>query len=130
MLPIPLRLKLIDFAQQANCSLPGSNPPVLILLPRDLTIEYAWTDIPQFAVVGEGQVGAFSCGADSRRPTPCDLAAECCCSRRTLTSLAMDTCTAAGIWLDEDMLATRYNAEIGEYYFEYRASLIYPKDDG
>jgi hypothetical protein len=37
---------------------------------------------------------------------------------------------AGGIWLDEDMLATRYNAEIGEYYFEYRASLIYPKDDG
>ncbi len=34
VLPIPLRLKLIDFAQQANCSLPGSNPPVLILLPR------------------------------------------------------------------------------------------------
>ena len=34
VLPIPLRLKLIDFAQQPQLQPPGWNPSMLILLPR------------------------------------------------------------------------------------------------
>src|SRR5437773_12191003 len=37
VLPIPLRLKLIDFAQQPQLQPPGWNPSMLILLPRVFT---------------------------------------------------------------------------------------------
>jgi len=62
VLPIPLRLKLIDFAQQPQLQPPGWNPSMLILLPRVFAQPRSEADMPRAS-------GACRSGENDPKPT-------------------------------------------------------------